>query len=352
LQGTYFSYYLLSFFNKKQPVNSGQIIHVFQGKRTPSMFYLIEKNKWHHGFMLAKGLERDRLETIIQSLAKKQWLKAQDKGYLLTALGEEAGSTYFDNHYYPKALQSFSYTSARSPFWSRLQLFVQVFSELSYKNTHYAPIIKHPHHQENVRQLFSEFKGKTEEVFQQWLKEQGFLFNNLPSEHADILASQLSGHQVVGETQTKLAKELDMANLEYYLYQQTLIEELIGLILNYEEKVPIMSQIFKQVHKEANYGLSGSTYQSFQLLTEGHTIAAIAQKRGVKVNTVREHILEMAFVFREFPYEEFVPKSLYKSLNQGFKTVENYNYQQAFEENEEMEFMHFRLVELERMRAL
>jgi len=315
------------------------------------MFYLMEKKQWHHGFLLAKHLKRDRLETIIQSLANKQWLTAKDKGYLLTPRGEEACSSYFDNHYYPKPLQSFSYTSARSPFWSRLQLFVQVFSELSYKNTHFAPVIKHPHHQENVRQLFSEFKGKTEEVFQQWLKEQGFLFNNLLAEHADILASQLSGHEVVGETQTKLAQELEMDNLEYYLFQQSLIEELIELILAHKDKVPITARIFEQVHKEANYGLSGSTYQSFQLLTEGHTIAAIARKRGVKVNTVREHILEMAFVFQDFPYKKFVPKSLYQALNQGFKTVEDYNYQQAFEEHEAMEFMHFRLVELERMRA-
>jgi len=352
LRGKYFNYYLLSFFNKERPVNNGQLIHVFHAKRTPSMFYLIEKNKWHHGFNLAKHFKRNHLEKMIQTLAQKQWLRAKDKGYLLTDSGEKAYLSFFNERYYPHDLQTFSYISVRNPFFSRLQLFVQVFSELSYKNAHYSPVIKHPHHQENVRQLFLQFEGKTERVFQQWLKEQSFLFKKLPASHADILASQLSGHDIVGETQTQLAQALNMNSIEYNFYQQSLIEELIELILNHKKKTPIINSIFKQIHKETNYGLSQSTYQSYLLLREGYTIEAIASRRGVKANTVREHILEMAFVFHDFPYRNFVPETLYKALNQGFETTKDYDYRQALEENNEMEFMHFRLVELERMRTL
>jgi len=162
LTDQYLEHYILSYFSLDRITRLSQIIHVFNGKRTPSMFYLIEKNKWHHGFLLDYPVDEQKISGVIQSLMNNQWIIEEDKGYLLTTSGQEVCKDYFDRHFYPDSIKSITYTLARKPFWNRLQLFTQVFSELSYENNKYIPVIKHPYHQENVRLLFSQFGEEKE----------------------------------------------------------------------------------------------------------------------------------------------------------------------------------------------
>lgn len=344
-------YYILSYFRKERATSLSQILHVFHAKRTPSMFYMIEINHWHHGFSLSNTVKREDLKQVIQMLLQKHFLIEEDKGYILTEVGAEKQKTYFKDHYYPKSIKNFENANVRQPFWSRLQLFAQVFSELSYQNAQYAPVIKHPHHQENVRQLFQQFSAEKKEILDQWIFEQDFLFSKLETQEANVLASQLTGHGVIGETNSQLAEALQMTISEFHFYQQDVIERLIHFIQKYQSDLNLMPVILKQTHKETNFGLSMSTRHTYELLQQGHGALEIARLRSIKENTVREHILEMAFVFPNFPYAQFIPENIYEQLHQQFKNKQDYNYRQAMTENDALEFMHFRLVELERMRG-
>lgn len=346
----YTAYYALSYFRKDRTTSLSQIFHVFHAKRTPSMFYMIESNQWHHGFDLKHAVTHDELKNIIKSLCQNKLIKKEGKGYVLSDDGEKKCQAYFEHHYYPQYVKTFSNASIREPFWNRLQLFAQVFSELSYTNTQYAPIIKHPYHQENVRQLFQQFSSEKGKLLNQWIIEQTFLFEKLERKQANVLASQLTGHNIIGETASQLAKALQMETREFFFYQQDSIEIFIQFVKKYQEKLILTPIILRQVFKEMNLGLSQSTRNTYELIKKGHTIKQIACIRSIKENTVREHILEVAFVFTNFPYAKFIPETIYKQLNQGFSEDENYDYRQAMAENEALEFMHFRLVELERMR--
>lgn len=348
----YLEHYILSYFSLDRITRLSQIFHVFQGKRTPSMFYLIERNKWHHGFSLGDQIKDKEFEAFIQKLLEKQWIEEKDKGYILTNLGQEVSKNYFETHFYPSSLKRMTYTTVRKPFWNRLQLFTQVFSELSYQNRKYIPVIKHPHHQENVRQLFNQFGQEKEKILARWIEEQSFLFKKLKPEKANVLARLLTGHQQIGDTKDQIAQELEMEPMAFYFYLQVAIEDLIQVIIKNQSKVKISFAILNQMQLETNQGLSASTNQTVQLLKAGHTIEQISKIRSIKENTVREHILEMAFIHEAFPIQKMIPSSIYTYLNQRFDEEENYHFRQALEEKETIEFMHFRLVELERMRKV
>src|SRR5699024_7857707 len=122
------------------------------------MFYLIEINDWHHGFSLTQRMTREQLSKIIQELLNQQYLISEEKGYLLTNKGQKRCAEYFSQHYYPQKINRFAHTKVRAPFWNSYQLFTQTLSEYSYQNNQYIPIVKHPSHQENVRQLFQQFR--------------------------------------------------------------------------------------------------------------------------------------------------------------------------------------------------
>lgn len=346
----YSQFYILSYFDLEKVTSLSQILHVFHAKRTPSMFYVIEKNNWHHGFGLNQRMKREELEEYIQKLQKINFIEEEGKGYRLTSIGEQECRRYFATHYYPNKIKTFNYANVREPFWNRLQLFSQVFSELSYENTQYVPIIKHPPHQENVRQLFQQFRSEKKKILEQWIKEQHFLFSKLEAKEANILASQLTGHGIIGETKPQITKELQMETSEFYFLFQDILEKLILAVEQYQTELQLTNAILKQIIETESLGLSASTNHSYQLLKEGYSLKKIADIRSIKENTVREHVLEMAFVLRSFPYQEFIPKKIYKSLQQRFKSEPDYSYRQAKEEIPELEFMYFRLAELERIR--
>lgn len=314
------------------------------------MFYIAEIKQWHHAFSQFKSVAKEDLEILLQPLLKLKWLEIKDKGYILTKIGMESLKEYFDNHYFPQRIKSFAFMYLRQPFWERLQLFVQVFSELSYHNANYVPIIKHPLHQENARLLFQQFHHEKTTLLNNWVDEQFYLLNSIDQKRADILAGHLTGHQKVGKTKTQIQEELSMTSLEYNLFHQDSIEEIIQTIQSNRAKLPIHYAILTGLHQETNYGLSISTQQTYNLIEQGYSIEEIATIRQLKENTVREHILEIAFVFTDFSYQKFVPDKIYEHLNQRFSEETSYNFKQAVSENSAIEFMHYRLVELERIR--
>ena len=345
----YYTYYILSFFHLERPTSSSQLLHTFQGKRTPSMFYLAERNGWHHAFARFNNISDVEIEKVLKGLFQKVLITQKDKGFILTEKGQLISNEFFEDRYYPQA-SSFATGNIWKDFWDRYQLFVQTFSEMSYKNNRYTPIIKHPHHQENVRLLFQQFQQNKEILKANWIKEQYFLFEQLDENRANMLMDQLTGHERVGETKRQIQWQLDMAALEYSFYHQDTIEELLNIIQQHPEELAILYAIMNQLQVETNHGLSVSTNASFQLLGQGHSISDIATIRRLKENTVREHILEMAFVLYDFPIKAFIPKNVYQDLNQAFEKNEDYSYKEAKSEFEDLEFMYFRLVELERMR--
>lgn len=348
----YYFYYILSLFNQDKKVSTSQLFNVIQGKRTPSMFYLTEINQWHHIFETDKYLVKEDLNRVIHLLVKRHYLKAVEDGYLLTTAGQEAFVTYFSEHYYPQRINSFANINVRVPFWDRIQLYSQVFSEISYQNAQYTPVIKHPHHQENVRLFFQAFSKNKEKLLESWVAEQRFIYSELQSKDAAVIIKQLSSHDYVGKTKSQLANDLNMTPEAFDYYFDDVLEVYIGIVENNKKSLALTYSILNQMHRETLYGLSMSTFQTYQLLKEGHSIIQIAHQRHLKENTVREHILEIAFVLSDFPYSKFIPTHIYKLINQKFETEGELLYRDLVKEYEEIEFMHFRLVELERMRKV
>lgn len=345
----YHKYYILSFFNANRSTTSSQIFHVFQGKRTPSMFYLTERNNWHHAYAQFKKISEQAIDQIIEGFLQSKLITPKEKGFILTHKGSNLRDTFFEERYYPK-ISNFTNLNIRKSFWDRYQLFAQTFSEMSYRNNRYTPIIKHPHHQENVRLLFQQFSKDKKLLKETWVKEQFFLFGELDESRANILSMQLTGHQKIGKTKSQIQEHLNMAELEYFFYQQDSLQELLAIIHEHPKEAVISHTIMNQLQAETNYGLSISTYATFQLLEQGYSITEIASIRHLKENTIREHILELAFILYDFPFEAFVPVELYHSLNESFEKKHDYSYKEAKSDFKELEFSHYRLVELERMR--
>lgn len=348
----YFIYYILSFFNEDKEINTSQIFHVLQGKRTASMFYTAEKNNWHHGFANFPRISREKLEQMVQQFLQANWVETKNKGFILTDLGRNKIDGYFATRYFPVHLTSFSNIKLRRPFWDRYQLLTQIFSEKSYKNNKYIPIIKHPVHQENIRAFFHYFKHQDDQLLERWIKEQYSLFSYIEEIRVNRLFMHLSGHAVIGKTKAQVREKCSMERLEYEFYHLDTIENMLQCIKKHREELPLIFAIVKSLQQETSYGLSSSTYDTYLAIQKGKSIADVSVERRLKENTIREHLLEIAFVFDAFPYETFISPKVREALNEKFDQDSDYSFKKAVSDFPSIEFMDYRLVELERMRRV
>lgn len=348
--GDYFSYYLLTYFQTDKEVSISQVLHTLRGKKTPSMYYLTEINQWHHGFSIAKRIEEKDIKNIVEAAYQEKWLRKKEKGFLLTPLGKEIIEEYFESHYYPEFIHSFNNIDVYGAFWERLQLFSQVFSEYSYYNMNYTAVIKNPQHQEKIRLLFQTSLRNKSSALKDWTTEQYFIFEKLPEEKANLLANSLTGHEVIGKTRNQLADEFKMEKNELNFYLRDSLAEIIQLIQKYPNNLVITNKLLENTQKDYYFSMSESTYRTFEMLKNGKEISEIARFRRIKKNTVKEHLLEIAFVLDRFPTKAFVPKEIYGFLSKRFQERPFYSYREAVTDLKNLEFYHYRLVELERMR--
>lgn len=347
----YFLHYLLSLFNQQRPLKVAQLIHVFHGRRTPSILYFIEIQQLFTPFELLPKLKREQLEKWFAVMQKNKWIIEKENGFVQTDFGKRMVESYFQNHYYPDNITSLQYSKARNAFWERFQLLTQVFSEKRFENMQYVPIIKHPSHQEGVRVWLSKQNEEKQKaiVMDQWIKETFSLFESLPEEVANMFAMQLSGHGRIGKTKQQTSSLINKEPYEFLLFFENALEQVILQIE--KEDFFLLKEILNDILKETDYGLTDSTFLTAKYLGKGLSIDQIAKLRKLKENTIREHILEIAFIQPNFSFKSFIPEKTYDLLNKEFEKNNLLTYQEIKKSLPAVEFIHFRLVELERLRT-
>lgn len=345
----YFHYFLLSLFNQKTPSKASQLIHVLQGRRTPSMLFKVEQEKLYSAFGLFKSLTKDQLNQYLKTLTVKKLINGSDKeGYRLSLNGKTALNQFFTEKTYPSKVESLETATLRTPFFYQFQLVAQIFSEVTYHNKYYSPAIKDPTQQVAVKEWFASLQEPMNDLSEQWAKELVILLETLSEMDAVILVGKLTGHDLIGQTNRQLADKLSLDSIELYILLDQAIEQLIHAIENSD--CVLFKSFLKQIRKTHYYGLSKSTYFTALCIQNDQTIEEIAFKRNLKLNTIREHILEIALVQKSFDFKPFIPDDIYSTLHQFFEKNPELSYQQAKRENENLQFMWYRLVEIERIR--
>lgn len=345
----YFHYFLLSLFNQETPSKASQLIHVLHGRRTPSMLFKVEQEKLYPAFGLFKSLTKDQLNQYLKTLTVKTLIDGSDKeGYKLSPNGKKALDHFFTEKTYPSKVESLETATFRIPFFYQFQLVAQIFSEVTYRNKYYSPAIKDPTHQVAVKEWLASLQEPMSDLSAQWAKELVSLLETLSEVDALVLVGKLTGHDLVGQTNRQLADELSLDSIELYILLDQAIEQLIRAIEN--SQCELFKSFLKQIKKDHYYGLSKSTYFTALYIQKEQTIEEIAFKRKLKLNTIREHILEIALVQRTFNFKPFIPDDIYFKLNQTFEKNPELTYPQAKNENESLQFMWYRLVEIERIR--
>lgn len=342
---SYLEHLILSMY--QEPTNTGQVHNVLTGRSTPSILYLTEIKNWKHLYGILPRLSRHLIDNVQDQFVFNKLVDSIDSDgnkYQLTPLAKKLLEDFFKEEFVPKKISSFMAYDLRSDFWLLVCFFSQVVSEKAYKNTHYTPLKK-----DITSQLFLKDLIRREKDFDnKWIKEQIAILKCLDSLTADFLANTLLGHGVNASTLNQLARSLEIHKDQVYVKRFAAIYDYFDIINSQDH--PLHQKILNFSMKNQGYGLTSSALDTLELLQSGYNLNQISLRKRIKLSTVKEHILEIAFKLPQINLSQLIPSNKKQEILTYFKTSQDWQYRNAKEGITDLEFYHYRLVELELLR--
>lgn len=343
LNDTFNQLLILSMYDKL--TNTGQIHNVLTGRTTPSILFLVEINQWHHLYGVFPKLSRNSVEKLHRLYLDNHYIENADKKFHLT----QKSKNYLKNNFsqFKEGSATFYTAEILEDFWSLIRFVSQVISEKKYNNKQYIP-----HRDDLTSQLFVKYLLKeNEEIENKWFKEQYQIFEWMSEDESLLLANSLTGHQQNGLTLDQIARIQKVTVGKIYFNKLNAINNFVNNIFKSKNLV-LHHKVIEEILSRHDYGLTSSAYQTLKLLSENFSIKEIARIKYVKVSTIKEHILEIAFKLPEVELTYLVPDEAKKILSNYFNKTENRHFKDMAEQISDLEFYQYRLIEIEWIRKV
>lgn len=339
-------HFLISLLSKQTRVTPKQLELISKGKRTASLLFNIERNQLYALYELFPKWEVKEWCSIVESFEKNGWIDFEEDYLRLSEQGIQAKINFQRENPLIQGIRTIEYTKTNKQFWHRFIFMNQIVSEYRYENSSYYPFITVFDEQQAMKKWLKNQKEPLETLSVKWVRDFHNFLETLPGEYAEFLVDQMVGYKEAGMTQRQLLDKYSMSESHATIIRIYILERLRLYSL---KESPLFSNLFKSVHIEENLGLSKSTYDSMVFLESGQSIEKVAALRNLKANTVKEHILEMVLVRKWKNYKPFIPPLYYELIQLLFEEKPDITYSEVKLKDHNIEFLWFRLIEIERM---
>ncbi|WP_431815364.1 helix-turn-helix domain-containing protein [Limosilactobacillus portuensis] len=335
--------FLLSFFDERQPRRIRVIENTLRNRRTVSTLFWAKQYgilKWTGA---TRSLERQQVENSIEELVKANLIQRDPAGQvLLTTLGvlrqEELASGQYQPHFF-----DWYWLANTRRIEQRLLLGIQVASEASYHNRYYAPVVNEYHEQQIVKQWLLSWHGNIIGDLVRELELFGDSLESADERLANYFFYSLIGHQITGKNDMQFSRQLELPGYQLPTIKQDALLAIAAFANSYHG---VLNRLLADLL--ANSPLSQSANQTLLLYQQGMSISQIAQKRGIKANTVREHLLEAAIVYPEsIDWDRALPVSIRTQLAERYQgKIVDWQFDPEIVPGGPAAFYYFRLYQL------
>jgi uncharacterized protein YpbB len=288
------------------------------------------------------GLQRPLYEQQLRQMQSNGLVTIENQQILLTSNGQAVKEKYIASHYQPQFVDKWLQFQTDN-IQILMLLAVQVVSEYSYQNTHYAPLVDNEQAKRTIKRWFhAQQKSVMVEQFSQEIAQ---FLETLSENEANFLAYQLVGHQSSGLAENQITTLVGQSNDDIQIMQKDLWSGFAAFEIDLQG---IISQLLKPY--QANLPVSQSAQQSFELFDRGRTLSQIAHQRRLKLSTVREHLLEVAiFTKNQFPYHKLLSQQQIVQYNQLYKgNIDTWQFHPIDGEDASEQFFLYRMFQIMR----
>ncbi|WP_240338387.1 helix-turn-helix domain-containing protein [Peribacillus alkalitolerans] len=291
------------------------IFHILNGKKsfqTIQDSHLYSISKW---FDTSKNMNRRDFETIVTKLHNQGFIHfiTDKKHVIVKTEGQKVLNETFSKMDIPKYIDGISLQRQARIFWKRLSLFVQVISNINHQTSIYIPIQRDSTIQHFVKQYLMSFSNRLT-IGECLHRELLTLLQHLPESQRHIFVWKLSGFHRAGWTNQQISKKLTMDEWHiHYLFLNTL-HYIIQEIKNAPTQFPILFNLCNDLFTEHLTHITESSQVTYRMLEKGYGVDEIAATRGLKTNTVEDHIVELALSIRDFDISPYVSQIVFQEI--------------------------------------
>ena len=276
--------------------------HLLKGKRSGQTIHDVGLYNLYPFFGLLPKLTRQKFDEQIDLLFAKNEILIEENGYYsITEYGKQLAAQAM-----PISFDSWHYRGNEHLFFSRISLIVQSLShQLNQKNT-FIPIERNEQTQQWVRQFLLRHHYQNRLLQQALHTEISSSLSQLAIEEniKDLMIYRLSGYNEPGFTWQQLAFGYEMQEMDVQLLYISGLHAWLNELHHKSTLYPLLHEISQNIRVEVL--LTSSASATAKLYKVGRTIEEISHIRRLKINTIEDHIVEMAMNEMDFSIEPFV----------------------------------------------
>ncbi|WP_017796931.1 helix-turn-helix domain-containing protein [Oceanobacillus kimchii] len=262
------------------------------------------------------SLSKETYDKKIVHLHRHHYLTQMDNSYFETTT---KGKEFVDMQ--PAQIEGFhgiEYHQLVQPFTDRLLLLIQTIANTYQRNYNFIPTTDKWIAESFVKRKFHLYKDHLDIIQTRLYQELHQQLLLLGDTEASIFVDRLSGYNYYGLSMEQLSQKykLDHENIELLLSK--VIMQFLYNIHKKLDKYPIMQSIIEDL-RDDHTTLSSSAAKTYTLLKKGHQINDIVRIRNLKINTIQDHIVEIAIRDHHFPIYNFVSKETVEIIFQAMK---------------------------------
>ncbi|WP_018934504.1 helix-turn-helix domain-containing protein [Gracilibacillus lacisalsi] len=206
-------------------------------------------------------------------------------------------------------------------FSKNLLLFIQTLTHIHRKNPRFIPIIEDVESQQFVKKVWNkQHELGTATILKYLYQDLTMILENFPDDHAAAFVDSLTSLKKVGLSRYQIAKKYYITTHDVYLSFMNIIHAICKAIET-EDNFRFLPQLYP-VH-QTNKLLSDSTNQTFYYLKQGLSIDEIANVRNLKENTIKDHIVEIAYIYQELNWPAYITEQDYRLIREILKKLES-----------------------------
>ncbi|WP_339227945.1 helix-turn-helix domain-containing protein [Oceanobacillus sp. FSL K6-2867] len=298
-----------------------QCFSQLNGERSASsVFHLLNGNKSIQTIQDAHSYQLDPFYGIYRHLKRNLFNQKVssllEEGYLYELEGEtktlritEKALQFLDEtkQQYPfEYFKGMRYKETADMFQLRLLLLIQTLTNTKMKFYHFIPITDQPSVEKWVKQIYRKLKTNETHALQAIYQELHQLLDVFPNSYADLFVDRLTGYKAYGKSSSQLAALYKLPIMDVQLLLTGIIHKIIQTIENEREKYPVFSFLLGGLTEEIP--ITKSANQTYYLLQKKYTLDQIALMRNLKINTIHDHIVEIALYDPLFTLDHYITK--------------------------------------------
>lgn len=266
-----------------------------------------------------KSLPREEYNQFVNDLAKEQLIKNDENQHLfITSHGENMLIELHGKLAPYFAFDGMRFYEVSYPFSKHLILFIQIITHIHVKKTNFIPIIEDRSIQQFVKKVWSVHKNNSTTLLTLIYRDLDKVLQFFPDVYSALFVDQLTTSKQIGLSKYQLSTKYNINPHDCYLFFMNTIHYICFKIED-GEAFQFLANLYPN---QAKYRiLSDSARKTLYYLNEGFVLEKIAAKRHLKENTIKDHIVEIAYINKTLEWKRYITKQEYDIITEKINTL-------------------------------